>query len=575
VKLAAVPTIALAGAIVSVVAGRPALAAPAPARDAPAVTSIRIDEPKLQQLVDRLAPTLLANQKRFDGRSGPVSGFGAGDTYPQIWLRDSATLVDLARYHVPRETLTSWLEEHLAHQKPDGALYDWIAAGPPASFAEWAPKVQGVHGEGARALSADKNTVEADQESSAVATAARVLGFTGNAGWLRKDVAGRTLLQRCDAALSYLLTERRDKASGLVVSGFAADWGDVSPAYGDQRVIYLDDATPRVVGLYTNALAYEAALGLAAMHEIAGDPSRAASWRTEAAALKAAVDRVLWQPKRGFYRMHAPAPGPKFDGHDDDILAMGGHAVALRSGLIDGERARRVLDVLEARRRKLKLDTIAFTLLPPFRAELFKHPAVKEPWTYQNGGQWDWFGGRLVLAEMELGRAYAAHAHLLALAAKAQKSDGLFEWHTRDGQGRGSGRYAGSAGALGAAVLEGLLGVRLRAADAVLSPRLGSIAATVRLVEPGTGSVVDYDYRSGASEMTLAFEIRPARPTVVRLLVPASWRTPRAELDGRTVAGPLETVGADRYARIETDGRAHRVWLRPGRPPQAAPAPRP
>jgi len=329
------------------------------------------------------------------------------------------------------------------------------------------------------------------------------------------------------------------------------------------------------VGLYTNALAYEAARGLAEMHDVAGDASRATFWRTEAAALQAAVDRVLWQPARGFYRMHAPAPGPKFDGHDDDILAMGGHAVALRSGLIDGERARRVLDTLEERRRRLKLDTISFSLLPPFPAGLFKHPAVKEPWSYQNGGQWDWFGGRLVLAEAEAGRAGRAREHLLALAAKAQKSDGLYEWHTREGQGRGSGRYAGSAGALGAAVLEGLLGVRLRAADAVISPRLGPIAATARLVEPGTGSVVEYDYRSSATEMTLDCEIRPARPTVIRLLVPGSWRTPRAELDGRVVTGPLETVGADRYARIETDGRAHRVSLRPGRPPQAAPAPRP
>ena len=53
------------------------------------------------------------------------------------------------------------------------------------------------------------------------------------------------MLARCDAALSYLLKQRRDAASGLVTSGFAADWGDVSPVYSDQRAIYLDEATPR------------------------------------------------------------------------------------------------------------------------------------------------------------------------------------------------------------------------------------------------------------------------------------------------------------------------------------------
>jgi hypothetical protein len=68
-----------------------------------------------------------------------VRGFGAGTLYPQIWLRDSATLIPASRYFFPAEYLTSWLEEHLSHQRANGELWDWIAAGDPGAFTNDAP----------------------------------------------------------------------------------------------------------------------------------------------------------------------------------------------------------------------------------------------------------------------------------------------------------------------------------------------------------------------------------------------------------------------------------------------------
>jgi hypothetical protein len=520
--------------------------------------------------VDRLGPTLAANEKRFRGKSGPVAGFGAGATYPQIWLRDSATLVDLTRFYYPREHLTSWIEEHLAHQQKDGALFDWVAAGPTSSFAEWAPKVTLVHAAPGGPISADKNTVEADQESSAVIAAARAVAFTGDVAWLRKDLGGQSVLARCDAALAYLMKERFDPKAGLVTSGFTADWGDVSPVYADQRVIYLDEKTPRVVGLYTNALAYEALRGLTSMYALAGDAKRAAYWTERATALQASVDRALWQPARGFYRMHAPAPGPAFDGKDDDILAMGGHAAALRAGLLAPARARRVLDALEQRRRALALATVSFSLLPPYPAGLFQNPAVKEPWTYQNGGQWDWFGGRLIAAEFESGRARTALAHLQAVAEQAQKAGGLFEWRGRDGAGKGSAQYAGSAGALGVAVIEGLLGIRLRHGRLDLQPRLGTIAARAHLVEPATGAGLEYDYRPAANTVTFGFDVQPPRATSVSLLIPESWASVTLKVDDAVVKARVEASGADRYARVDLKGGAHRVVMSRAAAPSTA-----
>ena len=256
-----------------------------------AEVSWRLADPTLQALAARLAPTLEANRKELHGRTGPVRGFGAGAVYPQIWLRDSATLIPLSRFLYSREYLDSWLVEHLAHQQEDGALRDWIAAGEPSAFRNDAPRVEAVHRAGPVVISADRNTTEADQETSAVEAAYQVFRITGDRAWLRSAVAGRPLVDRLDAALSFLLRRRFSRRFGLVTNAFTADWGDVSPVYADQRAIYLDDKTPVAVGLYTNVLFDRAARDLEALLAAAGRPTRARFWAAQARSVRAAIAR--------------------------------------------------------------------------------------------------------------------------------------------------------------------------------------------------------------------------------------------------------------------------------------------
>ena len=111
-----------------------------PVATAPAETTYTVTDDAITRLLPLLRASLDANRKEFRGRTGLVRGFGAGTLYPQVWLRDSATLVPTTRYLYSREHLTSWIEEHLAHQKGDGSLQDWIAAGEPARFTADAPK---------------------------------------------------------------------------------------------------------------------------------------------------------------------------------------------------------------------------------------------------------------------------------------------------------------------------------------------------------------------------------------------------------------------------------------------------
>ena len=541
-------------------------AGPAAAQSPPAPprgTGYATGDAVLDGLQAYLRPTLDANRKSFAGATGPVRGFGAGEIYPQVWLRDSATLVPLARYLYGREFLTSWIEEHLAHQAPDGALFDWIAAGPPEVFVDNAPRAREIHRAGGVVLSADRNTTETDQESSAVDAAAQVAALTGDVAWLRRSVRGRTVLERLDAALRFVRARYFDGERGLLTSAFTADWGDVSPVYADQRVIYTDERTPVVAGLYTNALFYRAARALAGLHRAAGQPARAATWEREAAAVRAAVQRHLWQEERGFFRMHVPLAGPPPPALDDsDFFALGGNALALLYGVADQRQVARVAEVAERRQRSMGLSTIAGVLLPPYPRGVFPHPIMSEPFTYQNGGQWDWFAGRFLLAEFERGEAQRARAQLREVAGRVARNHGLHEWATRHGEGRGSPRYAGSAGALGAALFQGLFGIDLGAHGLRLRVRLGDQPrGEVRVHQPATGAYVEYSYSYAPRDraMTLTYESNlPGRGTL-GLLLPAAATPSTVKLGGRPHPFELETVGRDRYVVVETGWTRQRL----------------
>ena len=75
----------------------------------------------------------------------------------------------------------------------------------------------------------------------------------------------------------------------------------------------------------------------------------------------------------------------------------------MRAELMTKGEIARFLQELERRRGKYGLRTVSFTLLPPFPENFFPHPLLRSPWSYQNGGEWDWIGGRLITALFRAG----------------------------------------------------------------------------------------------------------------------------------------------------------------------------
>lgn len=527
--------------------------------------------PALDALQELFFPTLEANRREFTGQTGIVRGFGAGGVYPQVWLRDSATMIPATRYYFSAEWLTSWLEEHLSHQRPDGQLWDWIAAGDAAPFKVDAPRAGQVYRAGGVVLSADKNTTATDQEASAVESAAQVFAFTGDREWLRKKVVGRRLVDRLDAALEWVLRERLS-ARGLVTGALTADWGDVSPAHRDQGAIYRDDETPVVEGLYVSVMTFRAAESLGHLFEGLGEEERANHWRENAVRLRAAVNQRLWQEGRGFYRFQVSLPGPKPRAPVDDaaMFALGGNALAILYGVADPRQTARIVAAAEERQRIHGVSTIAGVLLPPFPTGFFGHSIQREAWTYQNGGQWDWWAGRFLLAEFRNGHAEAAHRQLLEIARRVAASGGsLHEWYTPSGEPRGSPAYAGSAGALSGALYQGLFGIDSWKEGLALSVRLGATPASVRVHEPALDRRIAYEWRYDPEALTGRLHLESNAPGkgALRVLLPSGAVPERALMDGLDVEVAVETVGNDAYLALTTDWRAHVLEVRLRRGP--------
>lgn len=519
-------------------------------------TSFASSVPEFNGLQKLIRATLESDEVAFEGKTGRIHGFTAGAGYPQVWLRDEATIIPASRFYYPQAYLTSWLEEHLAFQKSDGGLEDWI------------------DGRGR----SDKNTVETDQEASAVQSAYQVFLIKGPE-WLEKPISGLTVLERLEKAVGYLFENRFDREHGLITGAHTADWGDVDPEDPDQKAIYVDGRTHWTADIYDQSMVYEACRHLASMFASLKKRQRADGWLKKAASLREATDRYLWQENKGFYRVHIHLDPFPHDFDEDDMFAMGGNVQAVLAGLADARKAERIIQAAIERQRSFGLSTISGSLLPPYPAGFFQHPAMDEPYEYQNGGQWDWFGGRLVLAMFENGFSSEAREKLIEIAAKDIRNGGLFEWDTKEGNGRGSDDYAGSAGSLARALYEGYAGFKLGERSLDLEPKFGADEGRVRFHIPSSGLVAEIDYRPvlAGRRILIRYESNFAGQGKVRVLIPwaylgvhdAGSGRIRLEVrrDGHEIPFLIEKRGQDEFVAVTTDFGGHTLEIGLREPP--------
>jgi cellobiose phosphorylase len=417
--------------------------------------------------------------------------------------------------------------------------------------------------------------VETDQEASAVQSAYQVFVLKGTAGpaWLQKKVAGEAVIDRLDRALFFPFSRRFNKNYGLITGAHTADWGDVDPEDSDQKAIYVDEKTRWTSDIYDQSMAFEACRELAEMWNRLNRRDKADFWKTKADTLRRNANRWLWQDDRGFFRMHVHLDSWRHDFEEDNMFAMGGNAQAIISGLADRNQAKRIIEQALVRQMSFKLSTISGTLLPPYPPGFFKHPAMDEPFEYQNGGQWDWFGGRLIYAMFENGFSAQAREKLAEVIRKDIANGGLYEWDTPDGSGRGSDFYGGSAGSLARAMYEGLFGLQLTERGICLEPKLGELTAAVHIDLPAADIFAAYEYQPIRAERKIIFRYNSndPRPGKVQILIPLEFfgLTERDQIgrklevmrDGAKASFQWLQLNQDNFVIVDTDLQNHTLEI--------------
>ena len=72
---------------------------------------------------------------------------------------------------------------------------------------------------------------------------------------------------------------------------------------------------------------------------------------------------------------------------------------------------------------------------------------------YQNGGDWTWFGGRMIQQLIRNGFVEEAYEQMQPMVKRVKENDGFYEWYTVKNEPKGSGTFRGSAGVLYTAIL--------------------------------------------------------------------------------------------------------------------------
>lgn len=415
-----------------------------------APVSLRLETTSTQRAVNAaLAKRILANHDLDDvlarAKALLKTGFNAGSGYREVWIRDFATFIELSCDVLDREEIKDNLRLFFRLQGDDGNIVDGFVHKSQANVAYQYIKKPGVPD-----YWGHKNTVETDQESSLVQAIHAYVRKTGDAAFLQEVIDGRRVLDRLELALNYLLEHRFDSAHGLLWGATTVDWGDVQPEH--EWGVELDANSHRAIDIYDNAMFL---IAIANFQDLLGkDNPRAQHWQKVRDDIRRNVRQHLWDTSRQKYIPHLYLAGSPFPSDLDEnaIFYHGGTAVAILAGLLNRDEIAASLAHMRQDVRDAGAGTIGLTVFPPYPAGTFKNPGMK-PWSYQNGGDWDWFGGRMIQALIANGFAEDAYLELVPMVRRVQRSSGFFEWFDRENHPRGSGTFRGAAGVLGKAIV--------------------------------------------------------------------------------------------------------------------------
>lgn len=375
------------------------------------------------------------------------TGLNAGDGYGEVWIRDFNTFIQVAMDVMPDKNVQDCLNTFFHFQGPKGDIVDGYIDIKKADL----DNVGGYKyrlSETCPLYAAHKNTVETDHESSLIQAVYQYVKKSGNTAYLKSEVAGKSVEERMEWALQYLMDEKYDKKYGLITGATTADWGDVQPEH--IWGVEIDENTHFCIDIYDNAMMI---LAIDNFLEIATDSKYAGKWQPIRKQLAENVRKHLWDEERQKFIPHIYLNGSPFPDNFDEnqIYYHGGTAVAILAGLLTKEEIEQANNRMLENVKKANAQTIGLTMYPTYPAGFFKGVGMY-PFGYQNGGDWTWFGARMIWGLIENGFIKEAYQELRPMLQRVVKNKGFNEWYTQSGEPKGSGTFRGEAGVLVTAI---------------------------------------------------------------------------------------------------------------------------
>lgn len=397
-----------------------------------------------QQLAETILNDTTLHQVDSMARSIISQGFNAGSGYSQIWARDMNTFIEVACEETNQTDIRNAILLFFALQQPNDEMIDGYVLKPDFTWYDNHP----YYADAAPDHVGFKNTVETDQESSLIQIVGKYIRKTGDTSILREDVAGRTVLERMDDMVDYLMRERYSEQYGLLFGAMTADWGDVQP--NDDYGCDMNELSSRAIDVYDNAMFL---IALDYLQEMTDDASLLKKWKGIREQIAQNVRKYLWDAERKKFIPHLyidPSPIPAgFD--ENQIHYHGGTAVAIEAGLLSKEEIAVVNAQMLENVRLSGMPSIGLTLYPTYPEGFFRGGMAK-PYVYQNGGDWTWFGGRMIQQLVANGFVEEAYDEIRPMIDRVIKNQGFFEWYGMGGVPSGSGHFKGSAGVLAKAI---------------------------------------------------------------------------------------------------------------------------
>jgi hypothetical protein len=371
-------------------------------------------------------------------------GFNAGSGYSQVWARDMNTFVEIALKEVSPKDIRGAIMVFFALQQPNHEMIDGYVLNKDFNWGDphqYRSATDTAH-------VGFKNTVETDQETSLIQIVGKYVQLTGDSSILSEKIAGKTVLERMGLMIEYLLKDRYSEKYGLLWGAMTADWGDVQP--NTENVVDIDSTTTPAIDVYDNAMFI---IALNYMAEMTKEKILAQKWKNLSKSIAENTREHLWDTKNQKFIPHiyldkSPIP-TGFD--ESEVFYHGGTAVAIEAGLLSKA------EIAESNKKMLKdvrlsgAPSIGLTLYPVYPDGFF-HGGMAKPFIYQNGGDWTWFGARMIQQLVANGFEEEAYDEIRPMIDLVIKNKGFYEWYAVDGKAEGSAQFKGSAGTLAKAI---------------------------------------------------------------------------------------------------------------------------